>query len=263
MKNLVDSIYKNMIFQNIYFSPYVPAMQIIKNDCVIKCTDIRDDTFNMVIKACFTKENANQKIDEVIAFFEKKHLPFSWWIGPDDSPADLKKRLILKNFQPKEYDYGMYFDLENYIPLKTDIITIKQVSEARELKEFCDIHEKTYINPEAYDIIFSKIPASLYQDKSPFRFYIGYFEGKPVTTGVLVFHANVVGIYFILTLKEDRMKGYATAMMNRLLTIAKEEGQQTAILQASEQGKKVYGKMGFRECCIFQEFTLKNVSYSF
>jgi GNAT superfamily N-acetyltransferase len=257
-KNIVDSIYKNLLFQVTYFAPHIPAQQIIKNDYIFKITDIQDDTFNMVLGAHFNQKNAEEKIAEVTNIFNAKNLPFSWWVGPNDTPFNLKEILISKGFAAKENDYGMHLDLEKYIPKKLDLLTIKQVSNTKELKDFCDIHEKTYTNPEAYDIIFSKIPSSSYQGKSPYRFYTGYFEGKPVTTGVLVFHADVVGIYFILTLKEDRRKGYATEMMNYLLTIAKEENQKIAVLQASEEGKKVYAKMGFNECCVFQEFALKN-----
>ena len=253
-KNIVYSLYKNMLFQISYFAPYVPTMQIIKNDCTIKCTNIQDDTFNMVMDTHFTLENANQKIDEIVNLFQDKHLPFSWWVGPTDSPSDLKERLILKNFISKEDDYGMYLDLENYTSSLPSKLKIKQVSNATELKEFDNVHVHSFGNPKAFDIIFNKIPPSAYQEKSPYRFYTGYFNKKAVTTGVLIFHANVVGIYYIVTLPEERRKGYATEMMNHLLTIAKEENQKIAVLQASESGKKVYKKMDFKECCIFQEF---------
>ena len=253
-KNIVYSLYKNMLFQIAYFASYVPAMQIIKNDCTIKCTDIKDDTFNMVMDARFTSEKANQKIDEIVNLFQEKQLPFSWWVGPTDSPSDLKQRLISKGFIPKENDYGMYLDLENYTPRLPSKLQIKQVSNATELKEFDNIHVHSFGNPKAFDIIFNKIPPSAYQEKSPYRFYTGYFNKKAVTTGVLIFHANVVGIYYIVTLPEERRKGYATEMMNHLLTIVKEENQKIAVLQASEQGKKVYEKIDFKECCIFQEF---------
>ncbi len=257
-KNIIGSIYKNLLFQVTYFAPYVPIMQIIKNDCVIKITDIQDDTFNMVLKAHFTQQNANKKIEEVISIFNTKNLPFSWWVGPNDTPANLKAILISKDFVSKEYDYGMYLDLEKYTPNISSELKIKQISSANELKEFDNIHVQSFGNPNAFEIIFSKIPSFSYQDKSPFRFYTGYFEGKPVTTGVLVFHADVVGIYYIVTLPNERRKGYATDMMHYLLTTARKENQKTAVLQASEEGKKVYAKMGFNECCVFQEFVLNN-----
>jgi hypothetical protein len=81
-------------------------MQIIKKDAVIKCTNIFDDTFNLVIGASFNTENAYRKIDEIIKIFQNKNLPFSWWIGPDDTPANLKEILISKGFRFKENNYG-------------------------------------------------------------------------------------------------------------------------------------------------------------
>ncbi|MFW9875877.1 MAG: GNAT family N-acetyltransferase [Candidatus Thorarchaeota archaeon] len=123
-----------------------------------------------------------------------------------------------------------------------------------------DVHVKSHGNPDAFDIIFKNIPENIYQGKSPFRMYIGSYNGKIVTTGVLVFHADVAGIYYIVTDPKERRKGYATDMMNYLLNEAKKENYEIAVLQASEMGKEVYKKIGFEECCVFQEFVLKNSS---
>ena len=68
----------------------------------------------MVIDTHFTSKNANQKIEEAIKVFQEKDLPFSWWVGPSDTPSNLKELLISKGFSPKENDYGMYLDLKNY-----------------------------------------------------------------------------------------------------------------------------------------------------
>ena len=151
----------------------------------------------------------------------------------------------------------MYLDLKNYTTTPIQKLKIIQLETKAQLKEFNQILVQSFGNPKAFDIIFNKIPVSAYTNKAPYRFYTGYINNKAVTTGTLVFHAGVVGIYFIVTLTEERRKGYATEMMHYLLAIAKKEKQKTAILQASEDGKKIYQKMGFQECCIFQEFTLK------
>ena len=261
MKNLIKALQENFCFQITYFASYIPSMKVLKNASTILCTEIQDDTFNIVTNSHFTLENIDEQIQAIINIFQQKHLPFSWWIGPNDFPYDLKERLLTKGFIAKENDYGMYLNIENYkFPAIDNKLHIKQVTNVQSLKEFTDIHVKAFGNPEAFDIIFSKIPSLAYQGKAPYRFYTGYHNKKAITTGVLVFHANVVGIYFIVTLPEERRKGYATEMMYHLLKIAKEEKQKIMILQASEEGKKVYEKMGFKKCCIFQEMTLKTKS---
>ena len=260
-KNITNSIKKNMLFQITYFAEYVPAMKILNNQCTIKMTDIKDDTFNMVMNANFIPTNANQKIDEIIAIFRNRKIPFSWWVGPRNSPHDLIKRLEYKGFIHSESNHGMYLDLNNHNPQSVDRLRINQVSTSQELKEFDKIHVDSFGNKDAFDIIFSKIPPSAYQNKSPLRMYTGYVNDIAVATGMLVFHAGVVGIYYIVTLPAYRRKGYATEMMNYLLFIAKHESQRIAVLQASEEGLKVYEKMGFKNCCIFHEYTLKDNSY--
>lgn len=255
-QNIVDALKKNFLFQITYFASYEPSMKILKKDNTILCADIKDDTFNIVANTHFTSENANQKIKETIKVFQDKNLPFSWWVGPGDSPSNLKELLIKQGLTPKENDYGMYLDLKNYNPKPVEKLKIIQVETKDHLKEFDQVHVQSFGNPKAFDLIFSKIPLKAYTGNAPYRFFTGYINKKAVTTGVLVFHAGVVGIYFIITLPEERRKGYATEMMDYLLTIAKNEKKTTAVLQASEDGKKVYQKMDFKECCIFQEFAL-------
>lgn len=254
---IINSIKKNLYFQISYFQPHVPGMRIFMNGAAIKLTDISDDTFNLVINSCFTSQNIHKKIDETIRIFKNKNLPFSWWVGPKDSPDNLKEILIKKGFKFKENSYGMYIDLKA-LQLKPLVkLKIKQVLNVKELKEFDDAHVKSFRNSKAFDVIFSKIPESAYGKKAPFRFYVGYFNEKAVTTGVLVFHANVAGIYFIVTLPEERNRGYATEMMHFLLDRAKKENQAIAILQATEKGKNLYEKIGFKYCCLFEGFALE------
>lgn len=262
--NIIDSIKKNLVFQIIYFAEYVSIMKVIKNECTILVTEIDNDNFNIVIDAHFSHKNADQKIDEIVAFFQNKSLPFSWWLGPSDSPPDLKERLVSKGFLFKGNDYGMYLDLKNYVAstILSRKLEIKQVLNPNELKEFDEVHVISFGNSNFFELIYSKIPSYAYDQKAPFRFYTGYLNGKAVTTGVLAFHANVVGIYYIATLPEERRKGYATEMMHYLLCIAKEENQKIVVLEASEEGKKVYEKIGFKECYLFQEFFVfkKNIN---
>jgi hypothetical protein len=254
---IINSMKENMIFQLTYFAPYVKKMNIFSNSALIICTDIKDDTFNIVTNTHFSTKNANKKIDEIIKLLKKKKLPFSWWIGPFDTPSNLKELLISKKFIFKENDYGMYLNLKNYSPQKC-FLKVKQVSNKKELKLFDEIHVKSGGNKNAFETIFKKIPQNAYKGNKPFRMYLSYKNDKPVTTGVLVLHAGVAGIYYIVTDPKERRKGFASNMMKFLLNEAKNLKMEIVVLQASESGKKVYEKMGFKKCCLFQEFALKN-----
>jgi len=107
---------------------------------------------------------------------------------------------------------------------------------------------------QVYEQFFSKIPPVLYGEGSPFEIYVGYIESIPVVTGILVMHANVGGIYYIMTHPDYRKRGYGTEMMTFLLLRAKEKGYHMATLQASRSGRSLYQKLGFEPKCRFIEY---------
>jgi GNAT superfamily N-acetyltransferase len=53
-------------------------------------------------------------------------------------------------------------------------------------------------------------------------------------------------VWFVATRPEDRGKGLASTILKRLLLEAKQRGRRTASLQASQKGKPVYERLGFR-----------------
>jgi GNAT superfamily N-acetyltransferase len=246
------------IFHVSFFAKYIPSMQILKNDATIQLTDIKDDTFNMVLYAKFKENNADQKIEEITTLFTDKKLPFSWWLCEKiDTPKDLKNRLINKNYYLKETNIGMYLKLDKHQPQTEKELQIKRVSNIDEFKDFDKIHINSNGNELAFDKLFSNIPKHIYANSDDYRLYIGHIDDMPVVTGILAIKKPVVGIYYIVTDPEHRRKGYATQMMNFLLNQAKISHCEIALLQASQMGEKVYKKMGFLTCCELLEFAYK------
>ena len=58
---------------------------------------------------------------------------------------------------------------------------------------------------------------------------------------------GVCGLYFVGTLPEARKKGIGFSITQRPLMEAKKLGYKAAILQASNMGRPVYLKLGFKE----------------
>jgi ribosomal protein S18 acetylase RimI-like enzyme len=61
----------------------------------------------------------------------------------------------------------------------------------------------------------------------------------------------------VATVPEQRKKGYGTAMMDHLIQRAKNQGYHLVTLQASREGKGLYQRLGFQECCVFREYACK------
>lgn len=74
---------------------------------------------------------------------------------------------------------------------------------------------------------------------------IGYAGDEPVAVASVFDSGDVAGVYNIATLPDHRGKGYGAAVTWAAIDRARERGRRHAILQSTEMGYPVYGRMGF------------------
>lgn len=92
----------------------------------------------------------------------------------------------------------------------------------------------------------SRLPGGLFPATllgGSFRFWIGYVDGKPVSAAAAFLHAVAAHVMFVATLSEARRRGYGAALTWRATLAAPER---PAILEASDDGRPVYERMGYR-----------------
>lgn len=237
-----------------YFVKWVPHMELIeKPNITLVRSSIADNTFNFALNMKFTEEEASTKIQEVISFFHSKKLPFAWYVGPLDTPVNLRESLKGNGSKLTEENPGMYLSLENCSFASQNLLQIERALDTEALRHFDYVNKKVGESPY-FDTIFYYLPKSAYDEKSPIEIYVGYVKGLPVSTGILFFHKGVVGIYFVSTIPEEQRKGYGKAMMLYLLSRAKESGHPFVVLQATAEGLPLYNNLGFVECCQFAEY---------
>ncbi|MBI3647742.1 MAG: N-acetyltransferase [Actinobacteria bacterium] len=82
------------------------------------------------------------------------------------------------------------------------------------------------------------------------RFWIGYVDGRPVSTSAAFASDDFVGVYAVATMPEARGRGYGEAL-TWAATIS--DSSLPAALQASSMGRPVYERMGYRTVT---EFTI-------
>lgn len=250
-----ESMEANMQLVMTYYAKYIPSQEIVfEKDVTVVRADMPDDTFNYIVSAKFEEKCAKERIQAVLDHYRKKGLPFSWWVGEGDTPYNLTDYLQDAGLEKKEENFGMYKELVK-MPRKKTPLRIKRVEEQTRLSDFASI----FVNLGRYAKIdaeyYQLIPPILYQEKSPLQMYVGYEGNQAVTTGVVVMHANVAGIYYVMTLPSHRKRGYATAMMEHVLECAQNKGFYLATLQASEKGKNLYESMGFQKSSLFVEYS--------
>lgn len=76
--------------------------------------------------------------------------------------------------------------------------------------------------------------------------YVGYADGVPVTSGLGWRSGRTIGVYSIATVESARRRGYGAAMTARVVADGADAGCDVAALQASEVGRPIYERQGFR-----------------
>jgi ribosomal protein S18 acetylase RimI-like enzyme len=79
-----------------------------------------------------------------------------------------------------------------------------------------------------------------------FTLYVGYVDGAPLVAGLGVRTGRAIGVYNIATAPVARRRGFGQAMTARVIADGVAAGCDVAVLQASDMGRSIYERMGFR-----------------
>jgi GNAT superfamily N-acetyltransferase len=251
--SIIKAMVDNLDFQMLYFVGLSPQMKVVKKpDITYVYSNELDNTFNYVVKSHFT-ENVQKNVKEIVHFYRESGLPFSWWTSPLDRPQNLQSFLQNEGVNLLEDDPGMILDIDK---IKVDKLklTYRRVLTKTELDEFARINIEAGESPLFYQVVFQYALDELRSGKAPFEIYLGYKDGVPVTSGLIMKHAGVIGIYYVATVPQERGQGYASEIMKVLCIRGQTLGYHLATLQASKHGVSMYKKLGFEEYCMFQEF---------
>ena len=80
--------------------------------------------------------------------------------------------------------------------------------------------------------------------------YVGYLDGKPVSSAAAMPIDGAMYIALVATLPEEHGKGYAEAVMRHAIEKGRARmGKRRLVLHASDMGQPLYRSMGFRAGC--------------
>jgi GNAT superfamily N-acetyltransferase len=83
-------------------------------------------------------------------------------------------------------------------------------------------------------------------DRPEYVVYVGYADGAPVVSGLGKRTGRTIGVYSIATIAPARRRGYGAAMTARVVADGLVAGCDVAALQASQIGRPIYERLGFR-----------------
>ena len=84
--------------------------------------------------------------------------------------------------------------------------------------------------------------------------YVGYADGDPVVSGMGWRTGRTIGVYSIATIPSARRRGYGAAMTARVVADGALAGCDVAALQASEMGRPIYERLGFRTVITYDAY---------
>lgn len=207
------------------------------------------DTFNFICAARLRTETLRARVEQAIGHFREVGRPFSWWVGPADSPADLGAALEAAGLAASEAELGMKCNLERLVEADPPPeLRIERVSTPQALATFAALSAANWDPPDQAVVRFYQLAETvLLEPVCPLRFYLGYWSDEPVATAEMTVAGGAAGLYNISTRAAFRRRGIGTAMVIHPLLEARASGCREGILQAAPDGVGVYRQVGFCE----------------
>ena len=210
------------------------------------------DYHNCVVRANLSPQTTDQEIEASITAFRTHQVPGSWHVGPSMRPSDLGERLVRHGFKYNGDDIGMAIELDqlpDQAPAQIGL-TIEQVRNEAGLLIWVNTVAQGFGEGEVEAHWVGEMYRRIgFDDRVPWRHYIGWQNGKSVATASLFLGAGVVGVYFVMTTPPMRRQGIGGALTLRTLQEAREMGYGIAVLGSSPMGYGMYRRLGFVEYC--------------
>lgn len=207
---------------------------------------------NRIFPLKLNEENLREELSDVIARFKAWDVPFNVLLCPSTFPKDIDRHLVDYGLVFSRKWSGMALNLNGFCPevKKIPDIEIVKAEDVETLKtwaktagECFGAFGKMLIDMQS---LFVKLDSK--DNKNIFN-YLALKNGVPIATCCLFKEGDTGGLYWVGTLPEARGEGIATAIVVYALKEAISMGCSVSILQASDMGKGVYEKIGFKEYC--------------
>ncbi|USD67570.1 GNAT family N-acetyltransferase [Vibrio sp. SCSIO 43136] len=204
----------------------------------------------------FSEQDAQQVIDQEVAYFKARDLNFEWKTYDTDHPENIAQVLIEKGFVADEPESFMVLDVVSaHLDSKRDEL-------CTEVSDYEGIRDAIKVQEQVWGGDFSGKLAHLVamKTKTPdqITIYVVYEQGEPVSSAWIIYNHSspFAGIWGGSTLSSHRGQGHYTALLNKRICDAKARGIKYLTIDASDMSRPIVAKHGF-------EFITKTTPYLF
>jgi len=188
--------------------------------------------------------------------FDARNLRWTYWLCQDYLSAALRKEAgrVFKRHGLRHLTEapGMYTDRLAPATRRLPALDVRPVADTATRTAFADVMSTAFEIPRS-------VSASVYGSpqawNGSFQGYVGYANGRAVTTAAAVITGDVIGLYSVATLPQHRRLGFAEAIMREVIDESRRSRQVSRlVLQATASGFSLYEAMGYRSVTNFHVF---------
>lgn len=213
--------------------------------------------FNHIIDCRLPEKNTLKIIREIHAQYHLKKVSFSWWLGPNHTPTNLRDFLKSEGLSHQASVNVMQIDLAKEYPQHFSPFSIIKISNLKQWQQFIALQALSRNSLELFGEIYDC--ASFDQNQESVAFYLGYLNDQPTTCGAITLHASVMQIHSLCTHPYYQHRGYARAMMQFLVHKGKEAEYRWAFLMSALEQSTFYEKLGFTPLTQYEEYAHSNI----
>ena len=226
-----------------------PDLRKEVRDEVVRFTGPRErPSSHFVLYSRLTEKNVDEVIRAQIAYYGRRKLSFEWKVYDHDTPPDLRARLIVHGFKPRERDAIMVLNVREASSaiLQPVELDVRRLTEPAQVKILTDLLE------EVWQTDFSGLRTLLEEDlrerPSFSSIYIAYIADNPACVGWVQFHeeSQFASLWGGTTLPQYRGRGLYTAVLAVRVQEAIRRGHSFLTIDASKMSRPIVEKYGFQ-----------------
>ena len=190
-------------------------------------------------------------IAAIQAFFDSRGAPFIVRLREGVDPAT-EAALIASGIAYSDTVPGMFLaNARELVAPQVPGLSVERVTGPAQMGEWLHVVSESFGLPrDAADTFFGP----RYFHEPGIENYLGSAEGTAVATSTLLVSHGISGVHNVGTLASHRRRGIGEALTAHAVRRGVELGCPSASLQASEMGRPIYERMGFKVAAPYRTF---------
>ncbi len=201
-------------------------------------------------------QDLGRLIDLSAEHYDARNLRWTYWLCEDFLNPTLRReapRVFLRHgLRHLTEAPGMYADRLNPASRNLPVLDVRPVGDRATRAAFSEVMSTAFEIPHSVSM---SVYGAERAWQGTFQGYVGYSNGRAVTTAAAVITGDVVGLYSVATLPQHRRLGFAEAIMRQVIGHAEQtRGVSRTVLQSTSSGLSLYEAMGYRTVTSFNVF---------